>query len=106
MNRIEIDGVIRVFDWISHHDDRSRNYPIRMMVDGKSPKSKTWKCGVVLDQGQEGSCTGHAVSHEAAAAPVIVPGITHEIAVEVFSSDAEDSRLASERGVRARRNDA
>lgn len=78
-------------DWVFgrkiEFDERSRSFPIRAALTPEQlikPRSYTWSCPVVLDQGQEGSCTGHGVAHEAAARPVKVPGITHEIAVQIY----------------------
>lgn len=67
---------------IHQFDERSRAFPIRAAVDGKTPISHTWKCTVWLDQKAEGSCTGHALAHELAADPIPVKGMTHQFAVE------------------------
>jgi hypothetical protein len=49
---------------------RMERYPIRALVaDKTAPRSYTWKCDVVLDQGQEGACVGHGCIHEAIAKP-------------------------------------
>lgn len=66
-------------------DERSRNFPIRaIMPTGARPRSYTWACPVWLDQGQEGACVGFAVSHEAAARPVSVKGITNDTAKALY----------------------
>lgn len=65
-------------------DERSKLHPIRTLVAALPLRSYTWSVPVVLDQGSEGSCVGHAFSHEAAARPVKVGNITHEIAVDVY----------------------
>ena len=52
-------------------DKRSRSYPIRTLVEGKPLRSYTWRVGVWLDQGAEGSCVGHAFAHELCARPVV-----------------------------------
>lgn len=66
-------------------DVRSADFPIRAVLDPKAkPRSYTWSCPVVLDQGQEGSCVGHGVAHELAAKPVMVEGVTHEVALELY----------------------
>lgn len=59
-------------DRVVRFDGRSRNFPIRALIDQRKPRSYTWSCGVWLNQGQEGACTGFAVTHEAAARPVTV----------------------------------
>ena len=40
---------------IRQFDERSRKYPIRALISGK-PRSYTWPCDKVLDQGNEGAC--------------------------------------------------
>lgn len=74
----------RKFGRIRQFDPRSRGYAIRSLLPAKAPRSYTWHCHVVLDQGNESSCTGMAVSHEAAARPVEMSGITEHIATEVY----------------------
>lgn len=49
---------MRTFDWVSRHDERSRNYSIRTLVEKPALKSRMWLQGVVLDQGAEGACVG------------------------------------------------
>lgn len=75
----------RVFDRRVKFDERSRNFPIRALITQREPRSYTWHCKVCLDQGNESSCTGHAVAHEAAARPVEVQGVTHALAVEIYN---------------------
>lgn len=75
----------RTFDRVVRFDERSRNYPIRALLKADiKPRSYTWACPVWLDQGSDGACTGFAVSHEAAARPVMVKGITYKVAMEVY----------------------
>lgn len=50
-------------------DERSRAFPIMATIDATTPRSYTWTCPIVLDQGAEGSCVGHAWAHEIAARP-------------------------------------
>ncbi len=61
-------------------DDRSRNYPIRMLVEPKPLRSYTWSCGQWLNQGAEGSCVGHAWAHDLIARPAVVGNITQPFA--------------------------
>lgn len=89
MNTIVVDGVTRVFDWVSHHDERSRNYPAMALCAGKVPKSRTWGCKLYLDQGDKPACTGHAVAHEGAAQPVVIPDITSAVAFELYDRAQE-----------------
>lgn len=75
----------RIFGRLPSFDERSRNFPIRSLIPALAPRrSYTWKVYTVLDQGAEGSCTGHAVAHEAAARPSVVKGITHATAVQIY----------------------
>lgn len=37
-------------------DERSRKYPVMATIDRTFPRSYTWSCGTVLDQGSEGAC--------------------------------------------------
>jgi hypothetical protein len=50
-------------------DSKSRSYPIRQLLPVKPLRSYTWACDTYLDQGQEGTCVGHAWAHEIAARP-------------------------------------
>jgi hypothetical protein len=79
-------GIImnRIFDRIVHFDEKSRNFPIRTLIGEKPRRSYTWRCDTFLNQGSEGACTGFAVSHEAAARPVVVKGITNETARQIY----------------------
>lgn len=54
-------------------DPRSRSYPIRALVEGKPQRSYTWRVGAWLDQGNQGSCVGHAWAHELVARPAVCP---------------------------------
>jgi hypothetical protein len=77
--------IIRKFDREIRFDERSKQFPIRTMVDtAKKRKSKKWSCYLWLDQGKEGACTGFSVSSEAAAEPVPVEGITNETAFMLY----------------------
>jgi hypothetical protein len=74
----------RTFDRRVRFDERSRAYPIRALVRATTPRSYTWGCAIYLDQGTEGACTGFAVTHEAAAKPVAVQGLSHSTAQRVY----------------------
>jgi hypothetical protein len=65
-------------------DERSRAYAIRALIGDKPRRSYTWSCGIVLDQGDEGACTGFSVAHEAAARPVSVLGVNNDIARQIY----------------------
>lgn len=75
----------RAFGRRPSFDPRSRRFPIRAALPTHAtPRSYTWACGVWLDQGAEGACTGFATAHEAAALPIVVPGITDATGLEVY----------------------
>lgn len=75
----------RTFDRLCRFDERSRAFPIRALISDRSkPRSYTWGCPLWLDQGREGACTGFAVTHEAAARPVMVKGLSSGVAREVY----------------------
>lgn len=78
-------SIRRVFGRLVHFDECSRMFPILSLLPQKAkPRSFTWACDIVLDQGSEGACTGFSVSHEAAAKPCVVPGITNAVAMEIY----------------------
>lgn len=57
-------------DRLVDFDERSRNYPIRELLDTTRPfRSYTWRCNAWLDQGREGACVGFSMAHELAARP-------------------------------------
>ena len=62
-----------MLDRAVRYDPRSLDYPIRELVDGRVPRSFTWRT-VTTDQGRQGACVGHGVTQEAAARPVPVFG--------------------------------
>lgn len=62
----------RKLDWQSRHDERSRDYGIRAILqEAVVPVKKMWDEGVVLDQGNEGACVGFGWMGEVLAQPVI-----------------------------------
>lgn len=69
---------------IPQFDERSRAFPIRTLLGARAPRSYTWSCSVSLDQGNQGSCVGHAWAHELIARPVIVKDIDHDDAVAFY----------------------
>lgn len=73
------------FGRLVEFDERSKNYPIRTLLPKITRRrSYTWRCSVTLDQGDSPACAGFSVSQEAAAAPVEVPGITEQVAFDVY----------------------
>lgn len=63
----------RTLDRVVHFDERSRNFPIRAVVNTNAFKTTTWECNTFNDQGQEGACVGFGWSHELASTPAPVP---------------------------------
>lgn len=71
-------------DRLIKFDPKSREFPIRTLVGDKQPRSYTWRLPVYLDQRNEGACVGFSWSHELAARPAEVQGITDETARQVY----------------------
>ncbi len=68
-------------------DPRSREYPIRTLLDrdGETlPRSYTWSCQPHLNQGDVGACVGFGWSHELAARPKEVVGVTNSSALDLY----------------------
>lgn len=68
-------------------DPRSAKYPIMALLQRiayQKPKSRSWPCEVVLDQGSEGSCVGHGFAHELIAKPYTIKGVDHKSAVKIY----------------------
>lgn len=63
----------RRLDRLVYYDERSKDYPVRTLIEGRKPRAYTWR-HAQTDQGREGACVGHAVTQEAAARPVTVFG--------------------------------
>lgn len=75
---------MRKFGRLVQFDPRSRDYPIRELIAAVKPRSYTWSCGIVLDQGNTSACTGFSVAHEAAARPVVVLGIANKSGLDLY----------------------
>lgn len=66
-------------DRVRHVDLASLNWPVRdiLTVDQyTNPRSYTWGLVERLDQGPDGACVGFGFSHELAARPGVVSGVT------------------------------
>lgn len=74
----------RTLDRRARFDERSRNFPIRAAIKATQPRSYTWRCPINLDQGPDGACTGFSTAHELASRPVEVPGVTNELATQLY----------------------
>lgn len=71
-------------DRLVSFDERSKNFPIRTLVADKKPRSYTWRLNTRLDQGSDGACVGFSWSHEMAARPVEIQGITNSTALSTY----------------------
>ena len=72
-------------DRIDDKDEESRQYPASAMFSDwhyAHPRSYTWRCTTLLDQGPDGACVGFAWTHELIARPVEVPGLNPRFARE------------------------
>jgi hypothetical protein len=58
----------RTFDRLERFDERSRGYPISAVAP-LTAQTVVWPCPTWLDQGSEGACVGHAISHALACPP-------------------------------------
>lgn len=69
---------------IPRFDPRSRAFSVRDVITDQKPRSYTWRCKTHLDQGQEGSCVGHGVTHELIARPAEVLTLDHAYARQLY----------------------
>lgn len=70
---------------VASFDPRSRDYPIRALLDRKAePRSYTWRLDVHLDQGNTPACTGFSTAHELAARPVVVRHVDQVMAMALY----------------------
>ncbi len=56
-------------DWVSRHDDKSQQYPVREVLGAVDERPRRWQTGEVLDQGREGACVGFGWTGELLASP-------------------------------------
>ena len=69
-------------DRLVQFDERSRAFPVMATITPTKPRSYTWAVNVHLDQGSEGACVGFSWSHELAARPKVITGMTNQFARE------------------------
>jgi hypothetical protein len=79
-NNIEVED--QRLDRIQQFDERSREFPIRSLLQAKTPRSYTWRCNEWYDQGREGACVAYSLGHELAARPAEVRGINDKWLVQ------------------------
>lgn len=76
-------------DRLVEFDEESRKFPVTATIEETKPRSYTWSCLTYLDQGSEGACVGFSVSHEIAARPVAVRGMTDGTARALYRAAQE-----------------
>lgn len=69
---------------LEEFDERSRDFPIRALLGAKPPRSYTWKCSVVLNQGNVGACTGFSWAQELAARPKVIGNVTNQTGLTLY----------------------
>jgi len=74
---------------LTQFDEASRKFAIKRMLPGKKPRTRTWRCDRVLDQGVEGACVGYALTHDLMAYPAEVKGLTAKFARENIYWEAQ-----------------
>jgi hypothetical protein len=76
----------RVLDWEPKHDPASRGYAAVDLVPDDPGHDVRWRPArrAPLDQGREGSCTGHACAHVIGAEPQAFAGISTSLAVQWY----------------------
>jgi hypothetical protein len=83
------------FDRLYQLDWRSLDYSVSKRVSAREmqvPRSYSWDCPLVLDQGSQGSCVGFGFTHDLAAKPVAVGGVSDDLARQIYwaSQRADD----------------
>jgi len=71
-------------DRLVQFDERSRAFGVRHLVGAKKPRGYSWSCNNWLDQGSEGACVGFSMTHELAARPSVVSGLSAQFARDVY----------------------
>lgn len=75
----------RRYDCLPEFDERSRMFLSRDRLPVDAPiYDKSWPINIWLDQGNEGACVGFGFSHELAAEPVVVAGVTNDFARTLY----------------------
>lgn len=69
-------------DRLVHFDERSRAFPVRSVISNAKPRSYTWAVNTWLDQKTDGACVGFSWTHELAARPMVISGLTDQFAKE------------------------
>lgn len=55
---------------------------VTTLFEAGKPRSYTWRCSKVLDQGSQGSCVGHGFAHRLISRPVENLSVDHKYATE------------------------
>lgn len=88
-NNIEVDDIR--LGRIPFFDERSKDYPIRTIVENKRLRSYTWQCNEYFNQGNTGSCVGFSIAHELAARPVEQKGLTYDYIIKNIYWKAQEN---------------
>jgi len=84
-----------VLDRLVQFDERSRNFSVQTLLEGKKPKSNDWRITrpFLIDQGREGACGGFTITNELQARPseVVIgdESVTNQFAVERIYHEAQ-----------------
>lgn len=76
-------------DRLKQFDERSRLFRAAEGIEQYPLRSYSWNKTIWLDQGAEGACVGFGCTHELAARPVVVPGLTNHFAREEVYWEAQ-----------------
>lgn len=79
----------RRLDRLEHFDDASREFPVTALLtaDQRQPVTQTWTIDStwpVLDQGDEGACTGFGTTNDLRFNPVPIAGLDYKFAHDVI----------------------
>lgn len=75
------------------HDRAASKYPARRLLTATAATYKYWYQGTKLDQEATGTCVAHALGHRRANSPVIIDGITHQWAIDLYVEATGDNSL-------------
>jgi hypothetical protein len=71
-------------DRIVQFDERSRNYPIRPLLETTDLRIRRWRGKIILDQGYEGACVGFSIAKELELTPVAQKNVTATLAKRLY----------------------
>lgn len=74
---------------IYQYDPRNKKFLIKRLIKATEPRSYTWRCNLMLDQGNDGSCVGCGITAELAARPAEVQKLNYRFAKEKIYWEAQ-----------------